>query len=458
MKPVPPGESKAGKDNAAEQIIEDEPAPLPTEDDDGRAAADPPNGDDDGKPAKPEQDDDARRAEVAKKKPPSDSMRDQIAARFSENRDQIGAGEDAGDDDGDQGGADDGAQQDQDGKAAKPAEDGGGKPGGAGQFDLVVNGKTIKKSISEVAQLADMTEDEVREAPERAIRFARRELATIENLDRSKRSQQRQPDNPGARTSSEDKGDDPARSSARSQGDDATGSRTKDDNRNDARNPSDDIDFVQLAEAIQLEDPKDVAEKLKNVFSKVANDAASQQLSSSRIEDAVKADRNSVRTAMNQFLDDHQDIQGKRYVASAIAGALIDEYRADIRSVLIDEGQDPAEVDAVLATAPADRVANEHMRLRIQQHPKVRQIDKGMIETAYGKVSSDFGGSPKQQQQNNQNLQTTRRERKEALTPQPRRANVPPATNRPAPQQASRSSAVAAMAAARGQKGPTSPR
>lgn len=382
------------------------------------------------------------------KGPPSDDVRNRIFKRFSKIR-RGEADEGETDDSGDEAKAD----NDSAGKAADAgADDGKGDEAPASAFKLEVDGKTVEKSIDEVAVLADLSADEVRENPQRAIRYAQRELATQERLDRSKKILREQ----RSRASSEDADDDPARNPAPNQGGKDGSKGGASDTPNDDRNTSGDVDFAQLVEDIQIGDPKDIAPKLQKALTTLAQSTARTELTAGARDQAVIADKNASAAAMRDFAKEHPEVESKRYMASAIAAGLIDEYRTDLRQAMIADGYTADEADEALAVSTPQIIASSHQKRRLRGDPNVRPIDKAFIESAYQRVSKDFGVNSGNPQNKRQDFQETRQNRKEDLRTQPKRSSMPPAMrgqqSLPPDPVSARKRAVTDMQKSRGQR------
>jgi hypothetical protein len=378
---------------------------------------------------------------------PFDQKRADIAARFSPKRAAEGSDSDldfakdenvygklAGD------GGDppaDGAEQGDVKAAASP----GAAETKPEPMTLAVNGKTIAKSLAEVAALADMTEDEVKADPARAKKYAQRELATADNLERSRIARRdlpaRQPDDVDTRSTRP--GPDQDRREA---GND-------DRDQPSASRDTSAEEVAKLIEDIQIGDPKEVAPKLAEFIAKAAGDTARQTMQQGKGDELRQDEINSGISAFKEFLDEHPELAGKPAIAAALGRKVDEEYVADLRKALIAEGESEEEADAILAKANSKQIRDAHLTRRINRDPHVRRIDKGMAEQVYEKVRADFGlpaSAPKQQQD------LSRQERKEVIPQQPRRASVPPATTQAPPAPISRKAAVAEMAARTGKK------
>lgn len=339
---------------------------------------------------------------------------------------------------------DDGAEGDK-----KPAGDGEKtpaevkEPGDAKpeQIALVVNGKTVMKSIAEVASLSDMSVEEIKADPKRATRYAQKELATQINLEESRKLRRetpsRSPDEPGTRPAS------PAPNQERQE----AGKDASDQPSPSSKTSNDDM--AKLIEDIQIGDPKEVAPRLTALLAKVAETTATGVVQQSQGDQAQRAELNSNVQAVKGFLDEHPELEGKPIVASAIKAGLDEEYRTDLRTALINEGETEEDADSLLSKATSDQIRNAHLQRRLNRNPHVRQIDKALMEKVYERVRADFGAPaivPKPAQA------LDRGQRKEALPQQPRRASVPPATPAAAAQPISRKAAVAEMATRTGRK------
>jgi hypothetical protein len=400
-------------------------------------------GDDQG--AAPKRDDEAPARPAGPPKGPFDDRRMRAAERFSRERadhleedppnpDFVNPGGVYGPlagppGDGDGGG---GADSEQDDPKA-PAKPG---PSDSGSMTLTVRGRTINKTMAEVASLADMTVEEVQADPRRAIRYAQKEMAGDSYLEEAKRSA-------GRDTPSRPR-DDRQDAAAPNQDQDDAGDDDLDQPQ--AGSDTSDPELTKLIEDIQIGDPKDVAPKLQAAMDKATETA--QQRSEARR--AFDAERQSNANALKGFLADHTELQGKNSIAAAVSSGLVDEYRIDLRKAMVStDGLSADEADEALARATPDQVRNAHLARRLARDPNVRVIDKALFETALSKVRSDFGVT------GDNSLASTRQARKDALQHQPRRASVPPATQRQeAPTRQSRREVVAEMATRTGRKSP----
>lgn len=391
----------------------------------------------------------------ARKMPPGDEQRAKMAERFAERRraergepdmDVVNPdgiyGKLAGES-GDPPPEDGGEKPDPDKKAPAAGPSVSEKPE---TITLVVNGRTVTKTVAEVAALSELTEDEVRNDGARAKKYAQRELASQDNLERSRIARRdqpaRQPDDTGTRTAR------PAPNQERTEtGDD-------DPDQTPASRDTSDDEWEKLAEDIQIGDPKDVAKKLKDAVAKAAEHSAKGVVHQGEGDRLRKAELESNFTAVKEFLDEHTNLAGKPSIAAAIKAGLDTEYRADLRSVLLNEGESEEEADRILSSATPDQIRDAHLARRLDRNPHVRTIDKAMMTQVYEKVRSDFGVT----EQTEQKPALSRQDRKEALPQQPRRASLPPATP-PAPTaQLSRRAVVAEMATRTGRKRSTLPR
>lgn len=320
-------------------------------------------------------------------------------------------------------------------------------------FELVVNGKTVSRSIAEMAELSGLTADEIRAKPEMAKRFAQRELATQANLERSKTIVR----NTSARTTDEDADNPPARSSAPNQGENRGADDDDHGQQDDRRDTNGEVDFQKLVEDIQIGDPKEAAEKLKNALSKVAESTSRKSVSEARVQDALATDQRATAAARQAFFKENPDIEklvtDDPDSADILRSALTAERKVDLRKALLAEGMEPDDVNHALRTATAEEIERHHRIRRITGSPHVRPSSKAFLDAAFSRVAPVFGKPSRQAPQ--QDFQNTRQVRKDNLRTQPLRSSVPPATNaaeqKPS-EGSSRKAAVAEMKAARGGK------
>lgn len=418
----------------------DEPITAPVADDDTPPAAS--DRADDDAPAPPAAD----APPAPPPKPPSDAMRDKIASRFSKNRNDLVDGQietPPADDAGDEGKSD--------GEGEKPpaaAAAQGDAPPAADKFELKVNGKTVTKSIAEIAVLADMTEEEVRAKPELAQKFARKELATSANLDEAKRI--RREAHSATRT---DEGDAPP--AARPAPSQERKPAVQDDGQSETNGDPSHVDFKKLAETLQVDDPETAAQALEDAFNRIGEKVTKNTISKTEHDNRINTDRNSISTALTDFVGEHPEVANK-YVASAMATSLIDEYRVDLTAAMIAEGRaaDEEEAAEILAQVTPDQIAEAHQHRRMNGDRNVRRISRDFIASAYDRVQKDLGLT-KTEPKTGQNLTEQRRERKVNLAPQPPRASTPPASPQAPQAPTSRRSVVSDIRAMRGQKTPT---
>lgn len=378
--------------------------------------------------------------------PPADAKRDAIFDRFAKRAKAEADGED-GEDDGSaaEGGSN---QRAEPGEGDDDGDEGGPQGGAPAPMTLVVNGKTLTKTMEEVARLADLSVEEVQEDPTRAIRYAQRELATTERLEDARRvSRDATPASPGkGRTAA----------TAPNQGDGNADGQDADEGDGEDRDTTD-LDYAALAEAIQIDDPKVAGKKLREAIELAAEKKAAGVVTQTQTDQLVRADRNDIKKAMDDFAEAHPELKANKYVSSAVREALFDEYREDLVEAMVAEGVEQSKAREYVnhPGIPLSEIANAHQQRRLRGDPHVRKINLGFIEAAYGRVAEAIGS--KQNDGTNKGLAETRRERKANLSPQPRRASVPPTTRtQQADKPLTRSSVVAEMKQSRGQRTPAS--
>jgi hypothetical protein len=315
------------------------------------------------------------------------------------------------------------------------------------RFTLKVNHKDITKSIEEIAVLADMTVEEVRQEPARAQKYARMELATRERLENARRLERE------ARERNMNSEGDQPRSPAPPQERRQAGNQDADQAQdNDGDDPSA-VDFRGLVDDLQVGTPEEVGEKLKDAFEKVAEKVTTRKLSQDDLNRRIADDGNTIRSGLLGFAQEHPEVKDNQELGPLMKGALTLEYKTDLRRALVEtDGRDPDEVEEILRRATEEQIISAHQRRRVSGDPGVRKVDKMFFKAAYGRLRNL--GSPDITEQR-QDLAQQRQERKANLPPQPRRATVPPVTTGPAPTQvSSRKAAVAQLARARGQRAP----
>lgn len=427
------------EDHASPPVDDDAGGPPPADNNEPAAPAKKPGEEDDGE------------ARHEARKPPSDSMRDKIAARFEKTR---GIEKPEGDDAADEGSENSAAP----GEQPKPSETktaaGETQDDDADQperLTLKVFGKDHSKTIDEIAVLADMTPEEVRENPDRAVKFAQRELATTERLNEAKRIHREAASrlNAGdADTRGAPRAPDKERPAA---GDD----KNPDQPKQPAGDQTGKVNFKQLAEVLQIEDPEVAGQKLQEAFEQIANtakEAARETVSEEDRNRLVVRDRGDSVSAMREFTNSHPEVAKNPHAYSVVAAGLIDEYRTDLVKALVAEGTDQDEAESIVSQASRDQITTAHQQRRIAGDPHVRRISKDMMESAYGRVAKSLGIKI-DSKPSSESLTETRQARKEKLAPQPQRASVPKGTPEQAAKPPTKSQIVAEMAAARGQRG-----
>jgi len=433
----------------------DDERPTPPGDDNpnavdarGAADSDPPAAD-----AKPPQDDDTNKSEP--KGPPADDVRSKIFSRFDQRREAQAKGETVPLD------GEPTPPPEGDGKIDETTPKAPAKPGPSDSGDtgdkpqtltLKVNGKEITKSIQEIAVLSDLTPEEVLEKPERAIRYAQIEVAKTQNLDEARRIRRETPSR---------QIDDAARPARPDPNQDRKPPGTEDasDQLDPDRKTTGDVDFTKLVEDIQIADPKEAGQKLKDAFETIAKTQANKAVVDTEASRIARDHSNGIVKSMNEFIDAHPDIKESQEridaVTSAMTPALYVEYREDLIGALqAEDGISRDEAAALVASVGRDDIAKAHKARRMRGDPNVRQIDKAFFETAYERMTKNLGikADPTKQQTPQQDITQTRDARKRALPHQPQRASQPPATP-PAPAKPiTRSSVVQDMRRGRGQK------
>jgi hypothetical protein len=314
---------------------------------------------------------------------------------------------------------------------------------------LVVRGKTLIKTIEEVAALSEFSPDEVRADPARALKVAQKMMAADSYLDEARQRIARSdtPSQPGK----DGAADRPARAAQHPERNDA-GDDDRDQPGTTPRNTTGKVDFTKLVEAIQVEDPKEAGQKVKEIFETAADEAAEKKIAEREHRSIRQADTARAHTSMKEFVDEHPELNGNRYAASAIAAALVDEYRTDLVEALKAEGEDVAEAERIVSMASPDQVALAHKNRRLRGDAGVRQIDKQFFETAYSRVTESLGVKTRPTETAQPNGLQGRKDLKRALPHQPQRASVPPAQPAAPAKAPRRSDVVQEMRRARGQK------
>jgi hypothetical protein len=395
---------------------------------------------------------DVKDDDSAPKGPPADDIRAKIFSRFDQRRAAQAAGETVPLD----------GEPPPEGEADKEEEDKIAKaPAKSGPSDsededdkpqtltLKVNGKTIVKSIQEIAVLSDLTPEEVLEKPERAIRYAQIEVAKTHNLEEARRIR---------RETSSRQNDDADRTARPDLNQDRTKTGTQDvgDQSDPGRKTTGDMDFTKLVEDIQIASPEEAGQKLKDTIAAFVKNETTKTVSETEAGRIAREHTSGIIKSMNEFTAAHPEVKDNPYIASAMTPALYDEYREDlIVAIQAEEGIDEAEARALVSEVGTEQIAQAHKARRMRGDPHVRQVDKAFFEKVYERVADGLGlkaDQTKQQQTEKQDFTQTREARKRALPQQPRRASTPLAPSPEQPKPLTRSSVVQDMRRARGQK------
>lgn len=318
-----------------------------------------------------------------------------------------------------------------------PAEPAAPAPQGKRRFRLKVDGNEFERDIDEVARLAEMTPEEVEQHPERATKYAQKELAASSRLTRA---------NDILRGAHQRPADDPSRRAPGSQ-DEPRASATEPAPEPPATDVTqgDDDDIAKLVEDIQFGgDPKETAKRLRSAITKTAR----QESETATVGNRMQEDFAATMRAFEEFKGQNQDLVDDPN-AHAVMKHLIEEgYAEDLRALGLPEDQIPKD--------PVKR-ADYHRYYRSQGH-KVRPPDK-MLNDVKSKYLDWRGGSktppaptspaPREGQPT---VKVNRDARRQAIPTQPTRATAPP--TEPAavtPQPRRRSAVIQTMRRSRGQ-------
>jgi hypothetical protein len=299
------------------------------------------------------------------------------------------------------------------------------------RLKLKVDDQEFERDISEVARLADMTPEEVEANPERARRYAQKELASERRLDQAKEilrgANQRTHESrvPGA--PNQEQAHDPSEPIPEPSAD----------------QPADPLE--QLIEDIQFGTAsKDAAIKLRAAVKQTAR----EETAAASIQQRMKDDFDVTMQAFEKLKTDNKELFADPNAHAVMERMLYDGYTQDLRTIGVPDERIPQN---------RQELADWHRFYRVKGH-KVRQAEKLLNDVKTDYVAWRGGtkpGAPAPQPdpapRNEDRVAVDRSQRRQAIPTQPTRASAPPSTPSAPKQRASVAEIRQQMRKARGQ-------
>ena len=196
------------------------------------------------------------------------------------------------------------------------------------------------------------------------------------------------------------------------------------------------MDLSEIIDKIQVGDPKEAQEALQKygnaieerILSRIGNLDETIQTQIETVNENRRRQDETIRT-LSSFGERHSDIASNRTLQAALAQETADTMRAEmdklgVRQETIDALKAKHRMNDVQVTAFAYRTLQEK-GYQLPSHAEV-------LESSAGKLRKSFNlPEPRREQpQTPSNVMQERTERKRMMSPQPRRASLPPSLDR----------------------------
>jgi hypothetical protein len=298
----------------------------------------------------------------------------------------------------------------------------------AKRLTLRVDREELDYDLGEVARLADMTIEEVEQNPDRAIRYAQKEIAATRRLDKANsilRGAQERPDTdlsrraPGSPAHPQDE------------------TRATDTPEPEPAPPGDTLE--KLVEEIQFgADPKEVAGKLRTAVTEAAKEVSAR----TSIEQRMHDDFVQTMQTYESFQTANKELVADPNAHAVMRRMLFDAYGEDLRAIGVPEDRIPADEGAR---------ADWHRFYRVKGY-RVRGAEKLLTD-----VKDDYvrwrtpAADPPPAPRPATTVTVDRAARRQAIPSQPTRATPPQQAPTPPPQRKTRAQILQEMRKARGQ-------
>jgi hypothetical protein len=295
-----------------------------------------------------------------------------------------------------------------------------------------VDRQEIERDISEVAELAGMTVEEVEENPDRAVRFAQKEIATQRRFDQANTLLR------NARDSQRAPGGDPHPDRERA---------TEADPDRDSSPPNQEDDgFKEIIQDIQFgHDPEEAAGRLRDAIDRRTS-KNSRRVS---LEVRVQNDFDRTMEAYEDVKSKNAELFADPVAEAAMERILHDGYRDDLIAAGFPEEEIPRH--------PGKR-ADTHRLARVSGARGMRTPEKLLadVKDSYvdwrdGKQPQRGKNNPAPQRESQSRVVIDRGQRRQAIPQQPTRSATPPRVPAGPPQRKTRQEILADMRKRRGQ-------
>jgi hypothetical protein len=280
--------------------------------------------------------------------------------------------------------------------ADKPAAD-KPAPSTPKTFKLRVDGQEYERSIADVAALADMTVEEVEANPDRATRYAQKEIASDRRLDAAKEIYRGAKDK--AATPHQD------------------GDPNDPNQPSEPRTPDQENPIKKLIEDIQFgADPEAVADQ----FDRIITQRAAQVGRHASLEDRTRADFEHTMSVFNDVKSKNEALFADPYAEAAMQRILYDGYREDLRAAGFAEDQIPADNAKLIDSHRIARVTGRQVR---SAEKLIGDVKDKYVAWRDGTPEPKPSPAPLQGQPR---VVVDREARRQAIPSQPSPANAPP--------------------------------
>jgi hypothetical protein len=296
------------------------------------------------------------------------------------------------------------------------------------RFKLRVDGEEFERDIADVADLADMTVEEVEANPERAQRYAQKELAASRRLDKAKdilRGAQESKDSRRAPDQGQDGADDP-------------------DQSREQLDPDQDESLPKIIEDIQLgADPEEAAKRLETAITRSAAKVGRQV----SLQEKAKDDFAHTIATYKKIKADNAELFADPYAEAVMERILHDGYREDLRGLGVSDDDIPSDPRKLVDAHRLARITGQNVRsaekLLGDVKDKYVQYRGGNAASASNPSPAPRDGAPR--------VVVDRTARRQAIPGQPAPANTPPRVPSAQPQKKTRAEVIQGMKRARGQ-------
>jgi hypothetical protein len=297
------------------------------------------------------------------------------------------------------------------------------------RFKLRVDGEEFEREIADVADLADMTVEEVEANPERAQRYAQKELAASRRLDKAKdilRGAQESKDSRRAPDQGQDGADDP-------------------DMSREQVDPDQDESLPKIIEDIQLgADPEEAAKRLETAITRSAAKVGRQV----SLQEKAKDDFAHTIATYKKIKADNAELFADPYAEAVMERILHDGYREDLRGLGVSDDDIPSDPRKLVDAHRLARITGQNVR---SAEKLLGDVKDKYVQYRGGNAAPANGNPSPAPRDGTARVVVDRTARRQAIPGQPAPANAPPRVPSAQPQKKSRAEVIQGMKKARGQ-------